>query len=213
MSGDSGKIGFGQRRQRRAARQVEVVQPAIAQDPAARGHVVEQALVVRDEDKGAAPAQQELLQPQQRRQVQVIARLVEQQHVRLLQQGTPQQQPRVLAAGQGMHGHLRRIDVKIQFGQQAVDPPMQFRLLQHGRQQGVVQAQVGKFGRQVLLHVLQTAGTGDMDGAGRGLPRAAEQSQQGGFAAAVVADQADAVALAQGKGEFIEEETVVGVQL
>ena len=64
---------------------------------------------MRDEDEGAAPAQQELLQPQQRRQVQVIARLIEQQHVRLLQQRAPQQQPRVLAAGQRVHGHLRRL--------------------------------------------------------------------------------------------------------
>ena len=213
MSGGSGKIGFGQRRQRRAARQVEIVQPAIAQDPAARGHIVEQALVVRDEDEGAAPAQQELLQPQQRWQIQVIARFIEQQHVRFLQQGTPQQQPRVLAAGQGMHGHVRRLDVKAQFGQQAVDPPMQFRLLQHGRQQGVVQAQAGKFGRQMLLHMLQAAGTGIVDGTGSRFAGAAEQAQQGGFAATIVADQADAVALAQGKGEFIEEETVVGIQL
>ncbi|MNS67531.1 hypothetical protein D3C72_1007860 [compost metagenome] len=91
MAGGRGHIRRGQRRQRGAARQVEVVEAAIAQDPAARGHVVEQALVVRDEDEGAAPGHQELLKPQQRRQVQVIARFVKQQHVRLLQQGAPQQ--------------------------------------------------------------------------------------------------------------------------
>ncbi|MNS67532.1 hypothetical protein D3C72_1007870 [compost metagenome] len=90
---------------------------------------------------------------------------------------------------------------------------MQFRLVQHRRQQGVVQAQAGKFGWQMLFHVLQAAGTGVMNGAGRRFPRAAEQAQQGGFAAAIVADQADAVALAQGKGEFIEQKTVVGIQL
>ena len=90
---------------------------------------------------------------------------------------------------------------------------MQLGLLQHGRQQGVVQAQAGKFGRQVLFHMLQAAGTSIVDGAGSGFPCAAEQAQQGGFAAAIVADQADAVALAQGKGEFIEEETVVGIEL
>lgn len=76
-----------------------------------------------------------------------------------------------------------------------------------------MQAQFGQCRWQMLLDMLQPAGARLGDGAGRRFTRAGEQSQQGRFAAAVMADQADAVALAQSKGEFVEQETVMGIEL
>ena len=143
----------------------------------------------------------------------MIARFIKQQHVRLLQQGAPQQQARVLPTGKRMHRHLRRSGIEAQFSQQAVDAPMQFGIVEHGRQQGIVQAQAGKLGGQMLLHMLQAAGARSVDAAGGSLTFAAKQAQQGGFTAAIVAYQADAVALAQGKDEFSEQETVVRFQV
>ena len=52
---------------------------AIGQLHDARGDVFEEVAVVRDEDDGAGEGAQEFLQPRDRRGVEVIGRLVEQQ--------------------------------------------------------------------------------------------------------------------------------------
>ncbi|MNT86273.1 hypothetical protein D3C72_2265430 [compost metagenome] len=54
-----------------------------------------------DQHEGAAPTQQEALEPEQGGQIQVVAGLIEQQQVGLVQQGTPYLQAAVLATAQG----------------------------------------------------------------------------------------------------------------
>ncbi len=73
------------------------------QDPF--GRIVEEVAVMRDADHGAGEAQQELLQPVDRFGVQMVGRLVQQQHVGLRQQQTAQRDAALLAARQ--HADLR----------------------------------------------------------------------------------------------------------
>ena len=62
------------------------------------GRVVEEVAVVRDRDHGAGETLQELLEPVDRLGVQVVGRLVEQQHVGLGQQQAAQRDAALLAA-------------------------------------------------------------------------------------------------------------------
>ncbi|MOA54607.1 hypothetical protein D3C78_1782560 [compost metagenome] len=80
--------------------QAEKLQSFIAQDPGAVGDLIQQMPIVRYQYEAAGPVLQKLLQPQQGRQVQVIARLIEQQQVGLANQRARQQQARMLAAAQ-----------------------------------------------------------------------------------------------------------------
>ncbi len=68
------------------------------QDPA--GDVVEEVAVMGDGDDGAGEVVEELLQPGHRFGVQMVGRLVEQDHVRLGQQQAAQRDAAALAAGQ-----------------------------------------------------------------------------------------------------------------
>jgi hypothetical protein len=65
-----------------------------------RGDVVEEAVVVRDHDHRAGETPQELLEPADRQDVQVVGRLVEQQHVGRACQHLRQQHAQLEAAGQ-----------------------------------------------------------------------------------------------------------------
>ena len=107
---------FRQRGARRRAGQTEELQRFVAQDPGAVGYLVEQVAIVRHQHEAAGPVTQELFQPQQRGQVQVVAGFVEQQQIRLADQRARQQQPRMLAAaGAGGQHPARRF--KPQLGQ------------------------------------------------------------------------------------------------
>jgi hypothetical protein len=64
------------------------------------GGVVEEVAVVGDGDHGAGEAHQELFQPFHRFGVEVVGGLVQQQHVRLLQQQLAQRDAALLAAGE-----------------------------------------------------------------------------------------------------------------
>ncbi|MNC45101.1 hypothetical protein D3C75_940470 [compost metagenome] len=86
------------------AGQGEAMESSIPQDQGLAGHPIEQAGIVGDQHQGAPPAQEELLQPEQGGQVQVVAGFIEQQQVRLAQQGAAYLQPGVLAAAQGAGG-------------------------------------------------------------------------------------------------------------
>ena len=59
---------------------------------------------MRDDDQGARPAVQQVLERGQRVGVEVVGGLVEQQHVRLADEEPQQLQPSALAAGQVPHG-------------------------------------------------------------------------------------------------------------
>src|SRR5207253_2226866 len=73
---------------------------AVAQLPDRCRDRIEEVAVVRDDDQRAPPRRQRALQPLQRLQVEVVGGLVQQQHVRVLQQRARQPQPRAFAAGE-----------------------------------------------------------------------------------------------------------------
>ena len=65
-----------------------------------RDHAVEEVAVVADDDQGARPGQQELLQPEQALEVEVVGGLVHEQQVGLLEQQPGQGHPHAPAAGE-----------------------------------------------------------------------------------------------------------------
>ena len=79
----------------------QVAQPAVAEQRAPSvADPLEEVAVVADHEQRARPAVEQVLQRGQRVDVQVVGRLVEQQHVRLVHQQPQQLQPPPLAAGQ-----------------------------------------------------------------------------------------------------------------
>ena len=74
-----------------------------------RRDVVEEALVVRDDDRAALVAGEELLEPADREDVEVVGRLVEEQHVRPAEEHLREEHAQLEAAGErrerlAMHG-------------------------------------------------------------------------------------------------------------
>ena len=68
----------------------------------ARGEAVDEAAVVGDEQQGAGPVEQEVLQPFDGGDVEVVGGFVEQQQVRLAGQGAAQQHAPAQPAGEGL---------------------------------------------------------------------------------------------------------------
>ena len=136
------------------------------QDPAR--HVVQEIAVVGHGHHGARILVQEALQPGHGLGVQVVGRLVEQQHVRLLQEQAAERDPAPLAArerrdlrvagraAQGVHGDLdRALQVP---GIGGLDPLLQLGLLGHeGVEVGVL---LGEAGVDRLEAVEQVLGLG-----------------------------------------------------
>ena len=77
----------------------------------AGSHIVQKRAVVGDGDDAALEVNQQALQPLDRVQVQVVGRLVEQQHFRLRHQGLRQRNPFFRAAGERADN---RIGVQVQ---------------------------------------------------------------------------------------------------
>ena len=67
-------------------------------------HGVEEAAVVRDDEQRAVEVAEERLEPGEAVGVEVVGRLVEQQHLRVLQQRRGQQRARLLAAREPRSG-------------------------------------------------------------------------------------------------------------
>ena len=83
----------------------QLAQQAVAQQRHLRvAHALEQVAVVRDDDQRARPAVEQVLERGQRVGVEVVGRLVEQQHVGLADEQPQQLQPAALAARQVAHG-------------------------------------------------------------------------------------------------------------
>ena len=79
----------------------QVAQPAVAeQRHLAVADPLEQVAVVRDDDERAGPAVEEVLERRERLDVEVVRRLVEEQHVRLVHEQPGQLQPAALTAGE-----------------------------------------------------------------------------------------------------------------
>ena len=107
------RSGDGHRRPTRSRAQVQVLldpagqvaQRAVAeQRHLAVAHPLEQVPVVRDDDQRARPAVEQVLERGEGVGVEVVGRLVEQQHVGLADEQPQQLQPPALAAGQVAHG-------------------------------------------------------------------------------------------------------------
>ena len=87
----------------------EVVVPDIDLDPAEIdiGHVgadlVQEMAVMGDDDDRVRKAEQEILQPGDGLEVEVVGRLVQEQHVRVAEQGLGQQHPHLVPAFQLLH--------------------------------------------------------------------------------------------------------------
>ena len=76
------------------------LEPALGKPDDSCREAIQQIAVMADQNDRPAELQQVFLQPFDRRQIQVIGRLVEQQQVRLADQQLGQRQPRPLSAGQ-----------------------------------------------------------------------------------------------------------------
>jgi hypothetical protein len=83
-------------------------QPAAVELEDLRDRVIEEPAVVRDDQHFAGEAEQELLQPGQAVEVEVVGRLVEQQHGRPREQDAGQQRARRLAAAQAAERRVER---------------------------------------------------------------------------------------------------------
>jgi hypothetical protein len=94
-------------------------QPAAIEFDDARGHPVQEAAVVGDEHHAAAILQQQVFQPLDGIEVQVVGRLVQQQHVGPAHQRLRQRDALAVAAGQGADARLR---VEMKAVQGLVDP-------------------------------------------------------------------------------------------
>ncbi|MNB68220.1 hypothetical protein D3C75_147260 [compost metagenome] len=191
----------------------EGVQGFVAQDPAAVRHRIQQLPVVGDQHKAAGPVLQKLLQPQQSGQIEVVAGFIQQQQIRLVDEGARQQQACVLSAAEGRRLQPCVGNGKAHPSQQGFSPPAQALALGHRqlRQDRVEHGQgVDRF-REVLFHPCHQAVSGQRYRPGcRGIG-AVEDLQQGTFAAAVIAKQTNAVAFFQGKSEVVKQGVEGGI--
>ena len=81
---------------------------------------VQEIPVVGDDDERAAVTLQIAFQPFERTDVQVVRRLIQQQHVRLLQQQRSHSEPRAFAAGEGAHRLVQVVVRKSEAAQDAL---------------------------------------------------------------------------------------------
>ena len=159
----------------------EVEQPAAVELDDAGRQGAQESAVVGDEYQGDAGAQQEILQPGDRLDVEMVGRLVQQQQVRLAHQRPGQQHPPLHPAGEARHGRLGR---QLETGDHLLGALLQFPaspLLQGvlGRQQFGKQPLVATFGQEsaeVMIAAQPLAGRpqppGDhLEDAPRHLPR------------------------------------------
>jgi hypothetical protein len=114
------------------------LQPAAVQLDDAGGDGIEKAAIVGDAEDGAGESAQQVLEPADGGEVEVVGRLVEQQHVRRRGQRLRQRDPLLPAAGQRAHAHVggqlqpgedgvdavaeRPAVGRVEFGLQPVDP-------------------------------------------------------------------------------------------
>ncbi len=179
---------------------------------------VEEAPVVRDDDQRAVERRQEALEPLEALGVEVVRRLVEQQHVRLAEQRRGQQRAGLLAARQALERRVARQVLDAQAPACVLDPrlrsPAAGRLdalerapvgLQRvrvrertkrvpGRARRSAQQVVERAGRRLLRQVAGAHAGGERDRAAVGPLVPGEQAQQRRLAGAVGTDQAHALA-------------------
>ena len=175
---------------------LKIGQGAPAQLGDAGGHPLQEIAVMGDHEDSAGEGPELLLQPGHHVGVQVVGGLVENQHVRRLQQGRRQGHPLALAAGEHPHPGRRVPDAQAAehgHGLIAVDFPVG----------GVLAGKHLLQDRPVLLHgrILGQKHHLDVGEPGHdaavGLLLSRQTPQQGGLARAVDADDADFVSRLQ----------------
>ena len=165
-----------------------------------------------DHDHRAGPAVEQVLELAQRVDVQVVGRLVQQQHIRLCHEHTRELQPTPLAAGQVADGSAltcrREAEPLGQLGggQLVVAE-------RHPRGHVLDRLEHPLVERQIVEFLLEPA---DPDGlallapTGRQRRLTGERPQQGGLTGAVDAHQADALAGGQPPGQVVDQGAAVG---
>ena len=209
---------------------------AVELDDAGRD-AVEKRPVVGDGHHAALEVDQQLLEPLDRVEVQVVGGLVEQEHVRRGDQRLRQRHPLARAAREVAHAGLR---IQVQAVQGFVDALLPVPGVE-GFDLRLQRVEVGAFrGGQILVaqgHDMRQAGAGGLEDGGVGVERrflghigdakpclqlqravvgffeAAEDLEERGFAGAVAADEADALGLEQGEVRVVEQRHVAEGQL
>ena len=162
---------------------------------------------MRDDDHGALKALEIVFQDLERRDIQVVGRLVEQQHVRRGHQHARQIQPPLFAARQALHRrilHVRREEELLEHlggGEASVGRLHVFRDVAHV----IDQPQLGVDLREFLRKETHAHRVADCDAPLVGRKLAGEQAQQRRLAAAVFADHSHALVAQNGVGEAREE--------
>ena len=170
---------------------------------------------MRDHDQGAGPAVEEVLEDVQGLDVEVVGRLVEQQHVRLVEQQPQQLEPAPLATGQVADPggqlvageaeplqHRGRRDLAV--GGPG-DPPDRLDRRQHPR--------LGSRSSTCWVRCCSATVRPCCTLPGRGRQLAGEQVEHRGLAGAVDADDADPVARAEPPGGVVEQRPLAADQV
>ena len=161
-----------------------------------------------DKEQRAPPAGEKLLQPGDRLEVEVVGRLVEQQHVGLGDQGPRQKHPTLAAGGErgkrGVAVEAHRLDRAVD---QRLDVPRLQQPLGHtageGRPHDLTDRAIERL-RHVLLKQGHRCPRRHDAGAGVGLDLPGEQPQERGLARPVAAEQPDPLAGLDLPGDAIE---------
>ena len=194
-------------------------------------HVVQQVAIVAHHQQRVAEALQVLGEPQHRLEIEMVGRLVEDQEVGIAEQRSRQRHAHAPAAGelaagprlggvveaQAMQdrGGPRRCRRRADFVEPGMDvgqPQSVVAGLGFGQQRGALDVG-GQHGVEhgdaaagrVLRHRADAVSAAQADAAAVGLDVALDQAQQGRFAGAVAADQADLPAVGHGRGGAIEQ--------
>ena len=95
--------------------------PISFEDERARHDVIDEGAIVADEQQRARPVDEVRLEQLERFDVEIVGRLVEDEHVRRPRQQPREQKPVAFAAGERLHRRIRALGRKQKIAQVAVD--------------------------------------------------------------------------------------------
>ncbi len=199
------------------------------------GHIVQKRTVVGDGDDAAFEINQQAFEPFNAVQIQVVGRLVQQQHVGLRHQCLRQGHTFFGAARQRVDNGLgvqmqalqrlahallpvpaiQRLNLALHRVQVAMTQAIFFDQANHPRQADARRLEYGRLSVELwfLGDVGNPGATLHLQGAVIGLLHAAQNFEHGGFASAVAADQAHALRGFEGKSSVVEQGYVPKSQL
>ncbi len=166
--------------------------------------VVHEAAVVGDDQELAGPGREEALQPADRGDVEVVARLVEEEHLIVADQHLGQVEPDLVAARELGRPLLQVVRLEPEPHEDLLDPPDL--VVRVGSQASGPLEEDGRFGEtRLLLDVADAvlAGLGDRPRVRLILP--GDHPEQGRLAVAVAPDDAHALAAVDLEADGVEE--------